>query len=60
MTDPDKLDAAIARMAELLDTGRWPTGLRLTLEERRTVEWNLELAKRERAERRRRATYARA
>jgi hypothetical protein len=49
------LDRTIARMVRILDTGRWPSGLRLAPAERPLVEWNLELARRERTERRARA-----
>jgi hypothetical protein len=37
-------------MQWMLDTGCWPSGHPLTEDERRDVYWNLELARRERAE----------
>jgi uncharacterized protein YeaC (DUF1315 family) len=44
----EELEAeAIRRMLRILETGAWPSGLRLTPAERRTVEWNLELARRQ-------------
>lgn len=47
----DTLDRTISRMQGMLDLGRWPSGLELTTEDRRLISWNLELARRERAER---------
>ena len=49
------LDATIARMRGYLEVGRWPSGLELNAEDRRIVEYNLDLARREREERRRHA-----
>jgi uncharacterized protein YeaC (DUF1315 family) len=46
------LDSTIARMRSMLELGRWPSGLELTDEDRRIIRWNLELAIRERSERR--------
>jgi len=40
----EALDATIARMRRLMDTGCWPSGVRMTYLEARTVEWNLEVA----------------
>jgi uncharacterized protein YeaC (DUF1315 family) len=48
----DALDRTISRMQGMLDLGRWPSGLELTDEDRRLISWNLEVARRERAERR--------
>jgi len=58
----EALDAGIRRMRGILEAGSWLTGEQLTLEDRRVVEWNLELALRDRANRRRRgmARHARA
>ena len=53
--DPDVLTSTITRMQLILDTGRWPSGLRLSPAERPIVEWNVEIARRERDERRRAA-----
>lgn len=53
--EPDVLDRTIARMIRILDTGRWPSGMRVAVAERPIIEWNLELARRERTERRARA-----
>lgn len=55
----ERLDAGIARMVEILELGRWPTGMTLSDDDREAIEWNLEIARRERAERRR-ADHARA
>ena len=43
-----ELDVIIARMQRVLDTGHWPSGSEVTPADRRSLEWNLELARRER------------
>jgi uncharacterized protein YeaC (DUF1315 family) len=51
-TRVDVLDRTVARMVRILELGKWPSGLELTPTDRELVEWNLELVRRERAERR--------
>lgn len=45
------LDTTIARMRRILEAGRWPSGLELNAEDRRILEWNLEISRQRRAER---------
>ena len=51
--DPETLDGTIYRMARMLATGKWPSGLALTDDDRRMIEWNLRTAREERGRRRR-------
>ena len=53
--DVDHLERTIARIRGILRAGRWPTGLPISPDERASLDWHLELAQGERAERRRRA-----
>ena len=48
-------DATIRRMQRILDTDEWPSGLALNDEDRRILTWNLDVARRQRDERRARA-----
>lgn len=55
----EALDRTVRRMRDMLDRGCWPSGLELTAEDRRIIGWNLELAERERDERRAEVAHAR-